>query len=238
MEGYIKLYRKILENKYWLEPRKKSKFEAWIYLLCRAGYKDKELVYGDLDLSLKAGEFVTSQFKLAEVLGWDRATVARFLGRLKTDNQISYKTSNKFTIITICNWAIYQNQNIISSATETPAESTTDSHQIHIKSSTNNKDNKEKKENNKDIATFFSYYLIKTKKNFRLTSDKVSLIDKRLKEGYTLDQLKQAVDSFVDDPWEGRAEHLDLIYCIGKQKGRPDNLEKWLNFKPESERLA
>ena len=81
---------------------------------------------------------------------------------------------------------------------------------------------------------FFNYYLLKTKKAFKLTPDKIELIKKRLADGFTVDQLKQAVDNFVADDWEGRPAHLDLIYCIGKQKGKPDNLEKWLNIKPQS----
>lgn len=87
----------------------------------------------------------------------------------------------------------------------------------------------------KEISLFWNYFLLKTKKAFKLSDDKRELIAKRLGEGYTLEQLKQAVDNFVADDWEGRAEHLDLIYCIGKQKGKPDNLEKWLNKQPEDE---
>ena len=81
--------------------------------------------------------------------------------------------------------------------------------------------------------SFWEYYLLKINKKFKFTNDRKNLIRKRLKEGFTLEQLKQAVDRFVQDEWEGRQEHLDLIYCIGKQRGKPDNLEKWLN-KPKS----
>ena len=88
-------------------------------------------------------------------------------------------------------------------------------------------------EKNKDIDTFFSYYLLKTKKAFKLTPDKKALIHQRLKDGYTLEQLKQAVDNFMLDDWKGREDRLDLIYCIGKQKDKPDNLEKWLNKKQD-----
>lgn len=87
--------------------------------------------------------------------------------------------------------------------------------------------------NNKEIEIFWDYYLSKVKKKFKLTSDKKALIKKKLGEGYTLEQLKQAVDRFAQDDWDGRQSHLDLIYCIGKQQGKPDNLEKWLN-KPKS----
>ena len=72
----------------------------------------------------KAGQFVTSQIKLAEAWGWNRETVAKFLRRLKIDKQIDYKTSNKFTIITICNWDSYQNPNKDKPATEPTAEPT------------------------------------------------------------------------------------------------------------------
>ena len=81
------------------------------------------------------------------------------------------------------------------------------------------------------IKDVFTYYLIKTKKKFKLTIDRMALIKKRLKEGYKVDDLKTAIDNFVLDDWEGRANHMDLIYCIGKQKGKPDALEKWLNKK-------
>ena len=79
------------------------------------------------------------------------------------------------------------------------------------------------------IVLFWEYFLLKTKKNFRLTLANKDLIKKRLKEGYTIAQLKTAVDRFIEDDWEGRQSHMDLIYCIGKQKDKPDALEKWLN---------
>ena len=93
------------------------------------------------------------------------------------------------------------------------------------------KDNIQKKD--LDVRDFFSFYLLKTKKQFNLTKERVDLIKKRLSDGFSIDQLKQAVENFVLDDWEGRVKHLDLIYCIGKQKGKPDNLEKWINFRPE-----
>lgn len=83
------------------------------------------------------------------------------------------------------------------------------------------------------VGDFFSYYLLKTKKNFKLTRGVRSLIKRRIEEGYTLEQLKQAVDNFIQDDWVDRNKHLDIIYCIGRQKGKPDALEKWLNYKPK-----
>jgi len=81
----------------------------------------------------------------------------------------------------------------------------------------------------KPVSSFFQYYLLKTKKQYKLTPDREKLIKKRLADGYTPEQLRLAVDNFVKDDWEGRANHMDLIYCIGKQNGKADNLEKWIN---------
>ena len=89
----------------------------------------------------------------------------------------------------------------------------------------------------KCVSDFFTYFLLKTKKAFRLTDDCKHLIEGRLKD-YTIDQLKKAVDNFVADPWEGRKDRLDLIYCIGKQRGKPDHLEKWLNMNTTNKRVV
>lgn len=87
----------------------------------------------------------------------------------------------------------------------------------------------------KEILLFWEYFLLKTKKKFTLTKDKKDLIKKCLSE-HSLDDLKRAVDNFVADDWAGRSDNLDLIYCIGKQKGKPDNLEKWLNIEGKNEK--
>ena len=81
------------------------------------------------------------------------------------------------------------------------------------------------------IIDFFNYYLLKTKKAFKLTLTHRALITKRLEEGFTLEQLKLAVDNFIQDEWDGRKNHMDLVYCIGI-RNKIDNLEKWLNYKP------
>jgi hypothetical protein len=171
MEGYIKLYRKIKENKYWLEPRKFSKAEAWIDLLLRAGFKNNELVLGNQDLSLKAGEFVTSQKKLAEAWKWDRETVNVYLRRLKTDEMLDYRTSNKFTQITICNWDNYQNPEKTNPATNSTANPAAIRQQLRqqtdIKTDTinnDNNDNNDKNNNNlREILDFIKQSNLITK---------------------------------------------------------------------------
>ena len=82
------------------------------------------------------------------------------------------------------------------------------------------------------IVDFFDYFLLKTKKSLKLTIERRALIEKRLQEGRTLTELKQAVDNFVQDDWIDRHKFMDLVYVIGI-RGRIDNLDKWLNVKPK-----
>ena len=147
MEGYIKLFRKIKENELWLEPRRFHKLEAWIDLLLRANHKEANIVIGDKAVHVNRGQFVTSQVKLAESWSWHRETVANFLELLKSSNQITYRTSSKFTLITISKWGSYQNP-ILEEPSTKPARWR---HQNGINSSTNNNDNNEKK---KERAVF------------------------------------------------------------------------------------
>jgi hypothetical protein len=48
--------------------------------------------------------------KLANRWRWHRETVAKFLGMLKADRMIDTETSNGFTLITILNYAKYQDK--------------------------------------------------------------------------------------------------------------------------------
>ena len=103
-----------------------------------------------------------------------------------------------------------------------------------------NNNNKERvvKGKQTECLSFLSYYNEKTKKHFRPTKSNLDLINSRLKDGFTVEQLKMAVDNFVKDDWVDRHKYMDLIYCIGKQRGKPDNLERWINWKPAPEKTG
>lgn len=89
-------------------------------------------------------------------------------------------------------------------------------------------------EYNQNIKECFSYFLIKTKKSLKLTPERKHIIKQRLAEGFTIKQLKTAIDNFCRDDWPERYKYVDLLYCLGRQRGKPDSLERWLNFVPNS----
>jgi hypothetical protein len=84
-----------------------------------------------------------------------------------------------------------------------------------------------------DVTSFFEYFCLKTKKRFTLNQVRRDIITLRLKD-HSLDQLKLAVDNFIQDDWPDRHKFIDIVYCIGT-RGKVDNLEKWLNWQPKKE---
>jgi uncharacterized phage protein (TIGR02220 family) len=86
------------------------------------------------------------------------------------------------------------------------------------------------KEKGANPQSFLDYFNLKTNKTLKLTPQRRAIIDQRLKDGHTLEQLKKAVDAFIQDPWPERSKYTDIIYCIGV-RNKVDNLERWLSIK-------
>jgi len=81
----------------------------------------------------------------------------------------------------------------------------------------------------KFVTETFDYFLLKTKQKLQLTSERKAIIEKRYKNGKTIEELKKAIDNFIQDDWEDRSKFMDLIYCLGV-RNKIDNFEKWLNM--------
>ena len=93
---------------------------------------------------------------------------------------------------------------------------------------------KESKVKERSARAIFDYFCLKTKKQLKLTPDRENLIKKKLNEGYTVEQIKTAITNFSQDDWADRPKYCDLIYCIGQQKGKADNMERWLNVESKT----
>jgi uncharacterized phage protein (TIGR02220 family) len=89
----------------------------------------------------------------------------------------------------------------------------------------------------KDLGPeFLEYFNQKTGKKYSLTPERRRIIEQRLTT-HSLDDLKKAVDNFVQDDWTERHKYMDVIYCIGV-RNKIDNLEKWLNYRTKAPKNA
>lgn len=99
--GYIKLHRKLLEWGWYKDQNTKAVF---LHLLMLASYKDNEVC----GYHIKPGQVVCGRKQLANDLGLSESTIRTALKHLKLTNEITIKSTNKFSIITIENWGKYQ----------------------------------------------------------------------------------------------------------------------------------
>ncbi|MEV9639512.1 DnaD domain protein [Mammaliicoccus sciuri] len=139
-KGWVKLHRKIQDHWIYQEKRQFSRYEAWLDLIMMANHKDnKTLVDGEL-IAIEKGSFITSKRELGRRWDWSNSKVDKFLGLLKSDDMIDYKSDTKKTVITIGKYEVYHD-----SDKEKRHENETETKQKHIEneSETNKQECKE-----------------------------------------------------------------------------------------------
>ena len=109
MAGFIKLYRKVIDNDIW-NDKPFARGQAWIDLIFRANFEDVNLQFGNQIIPLKRGQFITSILKLSDDWGWSRHKVNDYLVLLKKTAMIDFKTDNKKTLITIVKYGVYNDK--------------------------------------------------------------------------------------------------------------------------------
>ena len=101
MEGWIKIYRKIMNWEWFDVPEMVA---LWVHLLINANLEEK-VWHG---INIPRGSFVTSRKALAEESGLSEQQVRTCLSRMTETNEITTKATNKYTLITINNFDNYQ----------------------------------------------------------------------------------------------------------------------------------
>lgn len=225
-DGYVPLFRKSLESQVFQSPHL---WKVWCWCLLKASHKDRWVSMktgkGDMQVEIKEGQFIFGRESAARELRMRPSSVRNRIVKLSKLQNLNIKTDRQFSIITICNWGGYRELMFGDRTDKRTAKG-------QAKDTDNNVNNV----NNKYIHEIFDYFILKTQKRYALTNDRLSIIEKRLKEGRRVEEMKKAIDNFVLDDWPDRKKFMDLIYCLGKQKGKPDNLERWLNYKSQEQK--
>lgn len=104
-DGWIKLHRSALENG-WLRNHKLWAF--WCYCLLKASHKEHSFLVVTQKVALKPGQFLFGLLKASQDTGLTVRSVRTCLKTLISTNSLSIKTTNKYSIGTIENWAFYQ----------------------------------------------------------------------------------------------------------------------------------
>jgi hypothetical protein len=154
MEGWIKLHRKIKDSKVFANP---EIFKLWTLCLCKANHSHTWIHLDGVSdpIEVQPGQFITGRYSLHREFYQAESesnksplTVWRWLEKLSKWDNVNIKTNNKYTLVEIVNWELYQSSNGSEQKNEQQANSrqTTDEQQMNTEKNEEN-DNKEKKGN-------------------------------------------------------------------------------------------
>lgn len=99
--GYVKIHRKLLEWGWYKDQNTKAVF---LHLLLTANFTETEY----MGVKIYPGQTVIGRKALAKTLGMSEKNVRTALNHLKSTNEVAIKPTNKFSIVTIVNWELYQ----------------------------------------------------------------------------------------------------------------------------------
>jgi uncharacterized phage protein (TIGR02220 family) len=178
---------------------------------------------------LNKGQFVWGRHSCAEVFGWNPSTAKKRMDKLKNLGCILIESNNHYSIITICNWELYQPKEDEKVTTEEqPGDSqvTAGEQPGNTKKNVNNYKKKEYREIANRIINFLNE---KASKRFTLSETNQKHIMARLEFGATekdceeviLNQLRDK--HFIENP----------KYLNPETLFRPSNFEKYLNNTPD-----
>lgn len=107
-QGYIKLYRKLLDSEIMQFGAPGIGFMA--YCLLKANHKDNKWFDGSKFVEIKRGQFVTSSLELANGLKLGRQVIRTTIRKFEELEIITTKPTNKYTLITLLNYSKYQDK--------------------------------------------------------------------------------------------------------------------------------
>lgn len=132
MTGWIRIHRKFLD---WEWFNKSEAVHLFMYLVLKANHKDGQWQ----GIDVKRGQFVTSFGKISSDTGISLQTIRTLLKKFEKTNEINIQTTNKFTIVTLCKYECYQEENELTNTQLTNEQQTTNKQLTTNKNDKNDK---------------------------------------------------------------------------------------------------
>lgn len=219
MTGWVKIHRKFSD---WGWRSKPEMVSLFLHILVEANYEDS-IWRG---ITLHRGQCVFGRLTWSKELGISEQTIRTCMERLKSTNEITIESTNKYSIITIVNYEEYQQQEE-KLTSKTTSELTNNQQTTNIQSTTPKEDknlrNKEdiiKEKNTKKESSLFTdeeiftlpdwipkptweeFMKIRVKKRAAQTPYALNLlvlqIDKLRKLGHTVQEI---IDNSIRNSW-------------------------------------
>ena len=187
MSGWIKIHRKFLD---WEWFNKSEAVHLFLYMLIKANHKDAKWQGNDV----KRGQFISSLGNISNATGISIQQIRTILKKLEKTNEIEVKSTSQFTIVTICKYECYQDENDTANKPLTNNQQTTNK-----QSTTNKNDKKEKNEKEVILDSWIDY-----RKSIRkaLSQATINTILKKM-ESYSNEQCKYVINNSIENGWQG-----------------------------------
>ena len=218
--GYVKTYRKILDNP--VVNKDNDTFFIWQYILLSATHKEIETYFNGKIITLKPGQLIIGRKKLSEKCRVTEMKCYRYLKRLESEQLIEQQTSSKSTLITIVNWNKYQsNEQLIEQQMNN--KRTTNEQQMNTIQECNNVINNKKEKINKKEKSFKKPTLEEVEKYCLERKNKID--------------IKQFINYYESNGWMvGRNKMKDWKATIRSWESRnKKNGPNWINKNIEKE---
>jgi hypothetical protein len=146
--GWILLHRKFLNWEWFKDPKMVHFF---LYCLLRANHKEQRWK----GIIIKPGQFVFGYESVKENTGLSRQSMRTCITKLKSTDSITVRSTHRFSIITIVNWAQYQN-NKNSPTYQSTQKTTLEQPSNNPPTTVNNNVNNENNVNNREEVVAFA----------------------------------------------------------------------------------
>ncbi len=187
MSGWIKIHRKFLD---WEWFNKSEAVHLFVYLLLKANHKDSHWQ----GIEVKRGQFISSLGKISADTGISLQTIRTLLKKLEKTNEIELKSTNKFTIVTICKYECYQDE------TDQTNKQLTNKQQTTNKQLTTNKNDKKEKNEKEVILDRWIEYRKQIKKPIKEATQE-TILNKM--QNFTEEQCKFVINNSIENGWQG-----------------------------------
>lgn len=105
--GFVKLYRSLLGHPAF---RNDAEAMAFAWMVIRASWKPSRVRYKDRAINLQRGQLAMSVRDMAAAMDRDKAWIERLWKRLKAETMIETVTEAGVSVVTICNYSIFQGE--------------------------------------------------------------------------------------------------------------------------------
>lgn len=146
MSGFFLVHRGWMDS---FKPEPFTEREAFLWSVEQAAFQAHDQWFNGHRITVERGEFVTSLREMEKAFGWSLKRIRGFMDRMgkaqKWAQRRAYDGAQSPTILTVCNYAVYQNPGEPTGTVEGTAKGTRRAQSGHSKGTQQKEGNKGKK---------------------------------------------------------------------------------------------